>query len=242
MEEFKNYLMQLAGSIEWQDPENCKAAAKDIMDQFSEKVGNMSRTIISGVYNGLYAGFDAVSDLLKEKRIDGINLWTALHHDVYERYGDKQLVMLLSALSIIAQEVRCYNDVAFKKYQETNVVDDASVFCAVERLVKMRPYAIGIPQDIYSIDADVNAYSKKISAIMFANSFRQLDLVMYNKDQIHEIFIGFFNDFAKSRTIIDAYGQELIECGEQLMKSLDVKSKYMNQYLDACNIIKGYIK
>jgi hypothetical protein len=242
MEDFKILLMQLVETIEWQDPENCKSAAKNIMDHFSEKVGNMSRSIISGIYNDLYAGFDAVSDSLKEKGINGINLWTALHHDVYERYGDKRLVMLLTVLSIIAQEARCYNDVAFKKYQENNIVDEASVFCAVERLVKMRPYALGIPAAQYSIDEDVSLYSKRISAVMFANSFRQLDLVMYNKDQIHDIFIGFFNDFVKSKTIIDTYGQDLIECAEQLMKPLDVKSKYMNQYLDICIKIKGLIK
>ena len=43
MEEFKKYLLQLVGTIEWQDEEKCKAAAKDIMDHFSEEAGNMAK-------------------------------------------------------------------------------------------------------------------------------------------------------------------------------------------------------
>ena len=121
MEEFKNYLLQLVGTIEWQDEEKCKDAAKDIMDHFSEAAGNMARSIVmNSIYQALYAGFDAVSDILKEKGIDGNNLWIALHNDVIERYYDKPLVKMLSVLSIMAQEARCYNDIAFKKYQETN--------------------------------------------------------------------------------------------------------------------------
>ena len=34
MQEFRQYLMDTVGTIEWQDAEKCKAAAKDIMDQF----------------------------------------------------------------------------------------------------------------------------------------------------------------------------------------------------------------
>ena len=57
--------MDTVGTIEWQDAEKCKAAAKDIMDQFSEAAGNMSRSILmNGIYQVLYAGFDAVSDTL----------------------------------------------------------------------------------------------------------------------------------------------------------------------------------
>ena len=235
MEEFKNYLMQLIGSIEWQDPENCQAAAKDIMEQFAEKVGNRARDIINGIYSGLYTGFDAVSDALKEQGINGINLWTALHLDVTERYDDKPLVRSLAVLAIIAQEVRCYNDVAFKSYQETNVVDDIAITRVVERLVKMRPYILGTPIDKFSVDADVSVFSKKVGAVIFANTFRQLDMVMYNNsDQMHVTFIGFFNDCTQSKTIVDGFGEDLAVCAEQLMKALDEKSEYRKLYSDIC--------
>ena len=100
-------MMQLIGSVDWQDPENCKATAKEIMELFAEKVGNRARDIINGIYFGLYAGFDAVSDTLKENGIDGINLWTALHLEVTEIYDDKPLVRSLAVLAVVAQEVRC---------------------------------------------------------------------------------------------------------------------------------------
>ena len=71
MQEFRQDLKQLVGTIAWQDAEQCKAAAKEIMDSFSEASGNMARSIImNGIYQGLYAGFDAVSDTLQEKGID----------------------------------------------------------------------------------------------------------------------------------------------------------------------------
>lgn len=243
MEEFKKYLLHLVGTIEWQDEEKCKYAAKDIMDHFSEASGNMARSIImNSIYQGLYAGFDAVSDTLKEKGIDGNNLWIALHNDVIERYNDKPLVKMLAVLSIMAQEARCYNDMAFKKYQETKVIDEAMIFCAVERLVKMRPFALGIPVDQYSLDPDISSFSKKISAAIFANTFRQFDMQMYNKDQIHDIFVGFYKDFAKSKVIIDNYGKDLIECANQLMSLLDEKSKYRKMYMDCCDNLLKYVK
>lgn len=233
MEEFKNYLMQLIGSIEWQDPENCQAAAKDIMEQFAEKVGNRARDIINGIYSGLYAGFDAVSDTLKEQGINGINLWSALHMDMTERYDDKPLVRSLAVLAVIAQEVRCYNDVAFKSYQQTNVVDDILITRVVERLVKMRPYILGTPIDKFSIDADVSVFSKKVGAVIFANTFRQLDMVMYNSsDQMHVTFIGFFNDCTQSKTVVEGFGEDLAACAEQLANTLDANSGYRRVYSD----------
>lgn len=233
MEEFKNYLMQLIGSIEWQDPENCQAAAKDIMEQFAEKVGNRARDIINGIYSGLYAGFDAVSDTLKEQGINGINLWSALHMDMTERYDDKPLVRSLAVLAVIAQEVRCYNDVAFKSYQQTNVVDDILITRVVERLVKMRPYILGTPIDKFSIDADVSVFSKKVGAVIFANTFRQLDMVMYNSsDQMHVTFIGFFNDCTQSKTVVEGFGEDLAACAEQLANTLGANSGYRRVYSD----------
>lgn len=233
MEEFKNFLMQLIGSIEWQDPENCQAAAKDIMEQFAEKVGNRARDIINGIYSGLYAGFDAVSDTLKEQGINGINLWSALHMDMTERYDDKPLVRSLAVLAVIAQEVRCYNDVAFKSYQQTNVVDDIAISRVVERLVKMRPYILGTPIDKFSIDADVSVFSKKVGAVIFANTFRQLDMVMYNSsDQMHVTFIGFFNDCTQSKTVVEGFGEDLAACAEQLANTLDANSGYRRVYSD----------
>ena len=243
MEDFKTYLMTSTESLEWDNSEICKTAAKDIMDHFSEAAGNMARSIVmNSIYQALYAGFDAVSDILKEKGIDGNNLWIALHNDVIERYNDKPLVKMLSVLSIMAQEARCYNDMAFKKYQETKVIDEAMIFCAVERLVKMRPFALGIPVDQYSLDPDISSFSKKISAAIFANTFRQFDMQMYNKDQIHDIFVGFYKDFAKSKVIIDNYGKDLIECANQLMSLLDEKSKYRKMYMDCCDNLLKYVK
>ena len=183
MEDFKKYLMTSTGSLEWDNSEICKAAAKDIMDHFSEAAGNMARSI---VMNSIYQ--------------------------------------------------------AFKKYQETKVIDEAMIFSAVERLVKMRPFALGIPVDQYSLDPDISSFSKKISAAIFANTFRQFDMQMYNKDQIHDIFVGFYKDFAKSKTIIDVYGSDLIECANQLMSLLEDKSEYKKQYSDYCKTIKGFIK
>ena len=233
MEEFKNFLMQLIGTVDWQDPENCKAAAKDIMELFAEKVGNRARDIINGIYSGLYAGFDAVSDALKEQGINGINLWSALHMDMTERYDDKPLVRSLAVLAIIAQEVRCYNDVAFKSYQQTNVVDDILITRVVERLVKMRPYILGTPIDKFSIDADVSVFSKKVGAVIFANTFRQLDMVMYNSsDQMHVTFIGFFNDCTQSKTVVEGFGEDLAACAEQLANTLDANSGYRRVYSD----------
>lgn len=233
MEEFKNFLMQLIGTVDWQDPENCKAAAKDIMELFAEKVGNRARDIINGIYSGLYAGFDAVSDTLKEQGINGINLWSALHMDMTERYDDKPLVRSLAVLAVIAQEVRCYNDVAFKSYQQTNVVDDILITRVVERLVKMRPYILGTPIDKFSIDADVSVFSKKVGAVIFANTFRQLDMVMYNNgDQMHVTFIGFFNDCTQSKTIVEGFGEDLAACAEQLANTLDANSGYRRVYSD----------
>lgn len=243
MEEFKKYLLQLVGTIEWQDEEKCKDAAKDIMDHFSEASGNMARSIVmNSIYQALYAGFDAVSDTLKEKGIDGNNLWIALHNDVIERYNDKPLVKMLAVLSIMAQEARCYNDMAFKKYIETKAIDEAMIFCAVERLVKMRPFALGIPVDQYSLDPDISSFSKKISAAIFANTFRQFDMQIYNKDQIHDIFIGFYEGFGKSKVIIDNYGKDLIECANQLMSLLDEKSKYRKMYMNCCDNLLKYMK
>ena len=243
MEEFKKYLLQLVGTIEWQDEEKCKDAAKDIMDHFSEASGNMVRSIVmNSIYQALYAGFDAVTDILKEKGIDGNNLWTALHNDVIERYDEKPLVKLLAILTIMAQEARCYNDMAFKKYKETKAIDEAMVFCAVERLVKMRPFALGIPVDQYSLDPDISSFSKRISAAIFANTFRQFDMQMYNLDQIHNIFIGFYEGFGKSKTIIDNYGTDLIDCANQLMSQLDENSKYRKKYMNCCDNLLKYMK
>lgn len=243
MEDFKTYLMTSTESLEWDNSEICKAAAKDIMDHFSEEAGNMSRSIVmNSIYQTLYAGFDAVSDTLKEKGIDGNNLWIALHNDVIERYNDKPLVKMLAVLSIMAQEARCFNDMAFKKYQETKAIDEAMIFSAVECLVKMRPFALGIPVDQYSLDPDISSFSKKISAAIFANTFRQFDMQMYNKDQIHDIFIGFYESFGKSKVIIDNYGKDLIECANQLMSLLDEKSKYRKMYMDCCDNLLKYVK
>lgn len=243
MEDFKTYLMTSTESLEWDNSEICKTAAKDIMDHFSEAAGNMARSIVmNSIYQALYAGFDAVSDTLKENGIDGNYLWIALHNDVIERYNDKPLVKMLAVLSVMAQEARCYNDMAFKKYKETKVIDEAMIFCAVERLVKMRPFALGIPVDQYSLDPILSSFSKKISAAIFANTFRQFDMQMYNKDQFHDIFIGFYEGFGKSKVIIDNYGKDLIECANQLMSLLDEKSKYRKMYMNCCDNLLKYMK
>ena len=36
MQEFRQYLSETVKTLEWQNAEKCKAAAKDIMDHFSE--------------------------------------------------------------------------------------------------------------------------------------------------------------------------------------------------------------
>ena len=233
MEEFRYNLRQLVGTIEWQDAGKCKAAAKDIMDHFSEASGNMSRSIVmNGIYQGLSAAFDAVSDALQAKGIDGINLWKALQEDISERYSGKQLVMQLADLTVVAQEARNYNDVAFSKYKASNVVDEDLIASAVECLVKMRPWASGVSMDQFSIDPDLGGFCKKICSAMFANTFRQLNLEMYNKDAIHVSFIGFYKDFCKSNTIIQEFGEDLIECAKQLMSNLDEKSQFRKLYQD----------
>lgn len=235
MQEFRQYLMETVETIEWQDAEKCKAAAKDMMDQFSETAGNMSRSILmNGIYQGLYAGFDAISDTLQQKGIDGIHLWKALHDDVRERYSGKQLVMQLTDLTILAQEARNYNDVAFKKYKETKVVDEALIASAVDCLAKMRPWALGVPLEQHTIDPDLGGFCKKISAGMLANTFRQLNLEMYDKDEFHVIFMGLFKDFSKSKTIIQEFGEDLIACAKQLISQLDDSSPYKRLYQDYC--------
>ena len=108
--------------------------------------------------------------------------------------------------------------------------------------MKMRPFALGIPVDQYSLDPDISSFSKRISAAIFANTFRQFDLEMYNKDQIHDIFIGFYESFGKSKVIIDNYGKDLIECANQLMSLLDEKSKYRKMYMDCCDNLLKYVK
>ena len=153
--------------------------------------------------------------------------------DMTEMYDDKPLVRSLAVLAVIAQEVRCYNDVAFKSYQQTNVVDDILITRVVERLVKMRPYILGTPIDKFSIDADVSVFSKKVGAVIFANTFRQLDMVMYNSsDQMHVTFIGFFNDCTQSKTVVEGFGEDLAACAEQLANTLDANSGYRRVYSD----------
>jgi len=95
--------------------------------------------------------------------------------------------------------------------------------------------------DQYSLDPDISSFSKRISAAIFANTFRQFDLEMYNKDQIHDIFIGFYEAFGKSKTIIDNYGTDLIDCANQLMSQLHENSKYKKKYIDCCETIKRLI-
>ena len=92
-----------------------------------------------------------------------------------ERYADKPLVRLLAVLSILAQEARCNSDKA------------------VDCLMKMRPLAFGIAMDQLASDADVNAFCRKISASIFANTFRQLSLEQYggDDDKSHEAFLAF---------------------------------------------------
>ena len=235
MQEFRQYLMDTVGTIKWQDAEKCKAAAKDIMDQFSEAAGNMSRSILmNGIYQVLYAGFDAVSDTLQQKGVDGILLWKALHDDVSERYSDKPLVMQLADLTILAQEARNNNDVAYKKYQETRAVDEALVASAVDCLSKMRPWALGAPLEQHNIDPDLGGFCKKISAGILANTFRQLNFEMYQKDEFHVIFMGLFKDFSKSKTIIQEFGEDLVDCAKQLISHLDDNSPYKRLYQDYC--------
>ena len=236
MQAFRQYLVETVKTIEWQDAEQCKAVAKDIMDHFSEASGNMSRSILmNGIYQGLYAGFDAVSDTLQEKGIDGIRLWKALQDDVSERYSDKQLVMQLATLTILAQEARNNNDVAFRKNKETNVVDEALIASVVDCLAKMRPWASGAPLDQLNIDPDLGGFCKKIAAGILANTFRQLNFEMYHKDEFHVIFMGLFRDFSKSETIIQDFGEDLVECAKQLASQLDDKSPYKKLYQDYCN-------
>lgn len=231
MQEFRQDLKQLVGTIAWQDAEQCKAAAKEIMDSFSEASGNMARSIImNGIYQGLYAGFDAVSDTLQEKGIDGILLWQALQDDVSERYSGKQIVMQLADLTILAQEARNYNDVAYWKFKETNAVDDTLVASAVDCLVKMRPWATGVAMEQYSVDPDLVGFCKKICAGMLANTFRQLNLEMYQKDEFHVLFMGLFRDFSKSDTIIKEFGEDLVDCAKRLMSQLDDNSPYKKLY------------
>ena len=235
MQEFRQYLSETVKTLEWQNAEKCKAAAKDIMDHFSETSGNMSRSILmNGIYQGLYAGFDAVSDTLQEKGIDGINLWQALQDDVVERYSDKQIVMQLATLTILAQEARNNNDVAFRKYKEANVVDETLITSVVDCLAKMRPWASGAPLDHFNVDPDLGGFCKKIAAGMLANTFRQLNLEMYHKDEFHVIFIGLFRDFTKSPIIIQEFGEDIIGCAKQLISQLDNKSPYTKLYQDYC--------
>ena len=236
MQAFRQYLTETVKTIEWQDAEQCKAVAKDIMDHFAETSGNMSRSILmNGIYQGLYAGFDAVSDTLQEKGIDGTHLWKALQDDVSERYSDKQLVMQLATFTILAQEARNYNDVAFRNYKATHVVDEALVASAVDCLAKMRPWVSGAPLAQHPIDPDLGGFCKKIAAGMLANTFRQLNLEMYHKDEFHVIFMGLFRDFSRLTTIIQDFGEDLVECAKQLISQLDDKSPYKKLYQDYCN-------
>lgn len=224
MEEYKRFLMQFVETIEWQDPEACKVAAKDIMEHFSEAVGNMTRSIVmNSIYQVFYAGFDAVSDMLIDRGLDGNNLWVALHNDVAERYADKPLVRLLAVLSILAQEARCNSDKA------------------VDILMKMRPLAFGIAMDQLAADPDVNAFCRKISASIFANTFRQLSLEQYggDDDKSHDAFLAFYKDFCKSDTVMQGYGEDLLACARQLMSKLSEGSDYRKQYAAYCKSLQG---
>ena len=242
MEDFKKYLMQVIEKTEWQNSEKCKSAAKDIMDFFSDVSGNTC-SIMDCIYHTLYVGFDTITDTLKEEGIDGTNLWKALYDDVTKRYADKQFARILAGLSIIAQKARNFNDIAYKKYKETNDWDEISIVRAIKCLVKLRKYSVGIPPSFpYSLDESLSISCSNKSALIFANTFRKLDLEMYNKEEFHEIFIDFYKDFSKSNIIKKELGNELIKCAAILMSKLDANSKYMKLYLDYCDTIKNGIE
>jgi hypothetical protein len=240
MKEFRQYIKETVGTIAWQDAAACKAAAKDIMDHFEEDAGNMSRSIImNGIYQGLYAGFDAISDTLQEKGIDGSIFWNALQDDLKERYSGKQLVMQLADFTVVAQEARNYNDQAYQKFKSTNGVDEALIGSAVECLVKMRPWLSGQPLEQQNIDPDLGGFCKKICAAMFANTFRQLNLEMYQKDEFHVLFLGLYKDFSKSTTIIQEFGEDVIASAQQLTSRMDDKSQYKKLYQNYCQAIQS---
>jgi len=242
MEDFKTFLMQSVRSLDWEDSECCKATAKCIMDFFSETVSHSSHEIIEVIYDNLYVGFDALIDSLKDNGINSINLWNALRVDSNIRFKEKPLINFFVNLTIVAQEARCFNNVAYKKYKETNVIDQQTLYFAVERLVKLRNFTFGIDADRLSIDVRINDDGERAGRLMFCNSFRQLDFEMYNFEEFHKIFVSFYESFTKSRVVAKWYGENLITIAEQLSKQLDLNSKYIKQYSDYCEIIKNNMK
>ena len=153
-----------------------------------------------------------------------------LGNQIFQVRNGKQIVMQLADLTILAQEARNYNDVAYRKFKETNAVDDTLVASAVDCLVKMRPWATGVAMEQYSVDPDLVGFCKKICAGMLANTFRQLNLEMYQKDEFHVLFMGLFRDFSKSDTIIKEFGEDLVDCAKRLMSQLDDNSPYKKLY------------
>ena len=242
MEDFKTFLMQSVKSLDWEDSECCKATSKCIMDKFSEMFSVSSRDVIVVIYENLYAGFDALIDSLKEKGINSINLWIALQEDAKIRFKEKPVVQLFVNLSVLAQEARCYNNVAYKEYKETNVIDQQALYFAVERLVKLRNFTFGLNADVLSIDIKIVEDGERAGRLMFCNSFRQLDFEMYNFEGFHKIFVSFYKSFTKSRVVAKWFGENLITIAEQLSKQLDLNSEYKKQYFDYCEIIKNNMK
>ena len=53
---------------------------------------------------------------------------------------------------------------------------------------------------------------------------------------------AFYEGFGKSKTIIDNYGTDLIDCANQLMSQLDENSKYRKKYMNCCDNLLKYMK
>ncbi len=245
MEEFKQYFSEVAGQIEWQNSEKCQNVAHDIIERFIEYVPTDSEgcvDIYNKVYEGLYAGGDSVSDNFQREGVDGIELWKALHKEINERYTKNRVVIMIANLAILSQEARCYNDTAFKKYNEKRNIDDNLTISAVKCLLKMVPLVFNVPDHAYSLDPSVNDFCLRSVRIIFANTFRQFNMSLYNKDEFQDIFVQFYDKFSRSSTIINVYGVDLVERAMQIVSQLDKKSKYRSSYLTYSKSILESIK
>jgi hypothetical protein len=243
MEEFRKYFNKVAGQKEWQISDKCQNVAHDIIERFIEYVpadSNGSVEICKKVAEGLYIGSDSVSDIFQKEGIDGIELWKTLHIEINKVYGKNSIVLGIANYAILSQEARCYNDTAFKKYSETGSVDDILTISAVNCLLKMVPYAFNIP--VYSLEPYLEDFLSSYFRKVFANTFRQFNMSLYNKDEFQDIFVQFYLKFSKSGIIINAFGVDLVERAMQIVSQLDKKSKYRSSYLTYSKSILEHIK
>jgi len=186
----KEFLQQLVQKTNWQDADEVKSASEQLIEKFRADYPvldeSKAESIQQVMYEGLYAWLDCIMDCLQEQRINGTSFWDNMLTKVNAVYT-RGIGFMLANYIVFAQAARQYSKTKDCEHLQ-RTLSCMSAFC----FEKHAPYSLSVM---------VDDLCEKITRIIFANTFIQLDMQLFVNEALNADGKKYIDKMKHSRVI-----------------------------------------